>query len=390
MIEPRRIAVAAVPEYSSVCPWSSDGSRLLLIGGEGLDHFQLHDGDGNFLGNSGIGASERPRWHHRDPVIFTFLRGNRLIIYDIKLGINDSREFLEHISIDDGGEADISEDCDHRVLIGTRADGSRVIFRYQISTGKSDLEVEQDGTINNAIITPDNNLLLDGMDLWLQESDGNYDGNRIFGTDSHKCVTRYHGREVLLTSNSNENPVTLPDFPNGIVRVDLGTPAPHNQTGLLALPWDLAVHISAPQNAEWCLVTTYAPTAPNRQDGHYNAILKVRLDGSGSEILCHHNSSSADYTRQPKASISRDGSRFVYASDDGNPGGPVNTWMGVLGDVYPAIQSLENVQPAIHSISPLEVSAPPNQPVKATLIGSSTFLAGGRKILFQLWDVTDN
>lgn len=153
MLTPIQITHAApgkwiAPEYSSVCPWRDDNGPLLLVA---VDHFQLYTGDGVFLEDSDIGASERPRWSGVSP---TFLRGNTIFVdADIQ------RTFAEYVSIDDGGEADSQDDT--RVLYGVRPDGSREIFVYQLSTGiKGPVLDVTDHPIESLYLTPSGKVLI--------------------------------------------------------------------------------------------------------------------------------------------------------------------------------------------------------------------------------------
>ena len=52
-------------EYSTVCPFSNDNSRLILVH---ESYFGLYDGGGEFLGNLPleIEASSEPRWSRKD------------------------------------------------------------------------------------------------------------------------------------------------------------------------------------------------------------------------------------------------------------------------------------------------------------------------------------
>jgi hypothetical protein len=162
--------------------------------------------------------------------------------------------------------------------------------------------------LNNVLLFPDGQILIDGK---LLIDPVTKLGRIIAWSDSHKAVGRdLDGKAILVRDNSND-PIN-PENKHRIMKVPLDGGEP---TVLLELPWDTATHISL--CTKFALVTTKAE------------ILKVALDGSGSEVLCQHGSTSADYTRQPKGSVGADG-RFVFASDSGIPDGPVDTWLGVL------------------------------------------------------------
>lgn len=142
---------------------------------------------------------------------------------------------------------------------------------------------------------------------------------QIANANGHKGTARdAAGRECLIWTNSNENPVTLPAYPNGIVLIDLAT---GNQTGLLSLDWSLAVHISARPGLPFCGVETYAAASITPAAGwaaYTNEILRVWLDGTPPDRLAHHRSqqpTSGSYNAEPLLTLSRDGTRWMFRSN---------------------------------------------------------------------------
>ena len=64
-----------------------------------------------------------------------------------------------------------------------------------------------------------------------------------------------------------------------------------------------------------------------------NELLLVKLDGSETRRLLHHRSRPVnDYLYQPRAAISRDGSKLVFTSNYGLPG--ILGWPSDYADVY--------------------------------------------------------
>ena len=123
-----------------------------------------------------------------------------------------------------------------------------------------------------------------------------------------------NGEDVLIWTNSADaQPIACQ---NGIVKVRL---ANAQQTCLLELDWNLAVHISAPDGNGWAIVETYAPRDPLPQSSTWapytNEILQVKLDGSETRRLVHHRSRPFDsYVYQPKVTVSRDGASSLSRS----------------------------------------------------------------------------
>lgn len=317
---PIRITYSGPPvwcgnEYGSVCSFNCDNTRILLIK---VDKFVVMDGAGNYLFATAVDASAEPRWSRTEPHIFYAIRGNQLWRHDISR--SDAaviHTFSEYAAISGKGEGDLSEDGNHLALCGDGHD----VFRYEISTDTKG-PVFNSPPFDGLKISPDNHILL-------SKSDGifvvDWGMKQLTTTNGHAAVCRgANGSEVLIyTSNLD----------NGIYAVLIADPS--QRTLLCKLDWSLAVDISA-CNSGFCLVSTYGANAV----GPYaNQILKVPLDGSGVSILCPTFSNAVSYTAQPKASLSHDGSRFVFSSNGGNVTVPdwCDTWLGILD---PPIASL--------------------------------------------------
>src|SRR5262249_55046748 len=134
----------------------------------------------------------------------------------------------------------------------------------------------------------------------------------------HMDVTRdVNGDEVLVWANSNDaNPPI--SCTAGVVKVRL---ADAMQTCLIKFDWTMAEDISAPDNSGWVFITTVVPSDPIPPTGwntYANEILQVKLDGSEVRRLVHHRSRPFNsYNYQPKATVSRDGSKLIFGSNFG-------------------------------------------------------------------------
>src|SRR5229473_810667 len=308
-------------EYSTVSPFNSDNSKFILVH---QSYFALYDGSGFYIHDLPleINASSEPRWSRKDNVTLYYHSGNMLKSYNISTGaIAVVHTFSEYSSISGNGEMDISFDGDHFVFAGD----SRYIFVYQISTGKKFAVLDTAGRkFDSEYITPNNNVIVS----WIQSGTVRYTGQELFDinmnflrqvghADGHKDVTRdTSGNEVLVWTNSND-PQPIANCNNGIVKILL---ASGTQTCLAQLDWSLAVHISAPDGNGTVFVDTEAPNTPESGSAAWvpytNEILQVKLDGSGVIRWAHHRSRPLNsYNWQPKLSVSRDGTRLLYASD---------------------------------------------------------------------------
>ena len=308
-------------EYSTMSPFNSDNSKFILVH---QSYFALYDGSGFYIHDLPleVNSSSEPRWSRKDNVTLYYHSGNRLKSYNISTGeIAVVHTFSEYSSISGNGEMDISSDGDHFVYCGD----SRYIFVYQISTDKKFTVFDTAGrSFDSEYITPNNNVIVS----WTQSGTVRYTGQELFDinmnflrqvghADGHKDVTRdTNGSEVLVWTNSND-PQPIPNCNNGIVKILL---ASGTQTCLAQLDWSLAVHISAPDGNGSVFVDTEAPANPESGAAAWvpytNEILQVKLDGSGVIRWAHHRSRPLNsYNWQPKLSVSRDGTRLLFASD---------------------------------------------------------------------------
>ena len=174
---------------------------------------------------------------------------------------------------------------------------------------------------DSVYMTPDNNVTVS----WIQTGTSRYTGVELFDSNmsfkrqvmrsgGHMDVTRdTTGAEVMVWTNSNDPSPIACD--NGIVKVRLSD---GQQSCLRTFDWMLAPHVSCPDQGGFCVVETYAPSEPSPSNwpAYTNEIMQVKLDGSETRRLVHHRSRVwNDYNYQPKVSVSRDGSRMVYASN---------------------------------------------------------------------------
>jgi len=305
-------------EYATMSAFNHDNTRLILLHNS---YFGLYDGSGVFVRNLPfeIHAGSEPRWSRTNSSVIYYINGNRLKQYDVSNGATSVvHTFSEYGSISGRGESDICFDGSHFVLVG---DG-RHIFVYTVSTDTKGPVLDTGGrAFDSVYITPDDNVTVS----WMQTGTARYAGVELFDRNmvfrrqvmrsgGHMDVTRdATGAEVIVWTNSND-PAPIP-CDNGIVKVRLSD---GQQTCLRTLDWSLAPHISCPDSSGWCFVGTYAPSEPSPTSwpAYTNELLQVKLDGSEVRRLAHHRSRRRnDYNYQPKASVSRDGTRLVFASN---------------------------------------------------------------------------
>ena len=309
-------------EYSTTSAFKNDNSRFVLVH---ESYFALYDGStGLYIHDLPfeINASSEPRWSRNDLVTLYYHSGNQLKSYNVSTGgINVVHTFSSYSSISGLGEMDISRDGDHFVFVGD----NRYAFVYRISTGQAYPALDMSGhAFDSVYITPNNEVIVS----WIASGSTRYTGQELFDinmkfvrqlshADGHKHLTvDTNGAEVLIWTNSDD-PQPIPNCNNGIVKIVLATAA---QTCLLQLDWSLAVHITAPDGNGSAFVDTEAPANPvpgtSAWVPYTNEILQVKLDGSGATRWAHHRSRPLNsYIWQPKRTVSRDGTRLLYASD---------------------------------------------------------------------------
>lgn len=306
-------------EYSSMSPFNSDTTRLLLIK---VDHFGLWDGGGHFLHETAISSSAEPRWSRTEPTVLFYLSMNSLLRYDVNSGQSATLHvFSEYLSISGKSESEISPDGDHLVLCGTKPGGQEEVFVYQISTGKKFHVWPQTELFDGLKIDGHNRIILSKQSgLYV------YDGSESRRTivNGHACLTQAHGRDIILWCSASDPAINTPTgqliTANAVVAIDIETGV---KDIIHVFDWKYSFHIAAPDGQPWCIVSTDCPdrSLPSQ-------VWKVYLDKTKpAELLCGTGSIRPDnpnpsdpppYNYQVKAAVSRDGSKIVGSSNFGD------------------------------------------------------------------------
>jgi hypothetical protein len=338
-------------EYPTVDAFNCDCTYFLVVA---VDHFQLYSAAGFMQDLLEISASSEPRWSRTNPGLIYFhdatgIGANVLQSLNVLTGKNVVvKAFPAYSAIRVGnGEGDISEDGSRLVLIGD----NRYAFEYLIDHGLMPGYIV--GAVDSAACSPDNNMLVSAADIQMYSSAG-IPVRQVTRANGHKDTCRdLDGREIVVWTNSND-PDPIASCANGIVKIDLATGV---ETCLLSLDWSLAVHISAPAQAGFVIVETYADPAkvtPGAAWPAYaNELLKVQLDGSAVTRICHHRSRcwAGHETAQPKATVSADGSLLLFSSNMANPNPTVPDYCDVYSIelTHPAPRTVEERLTALES-----------------------------------------
>jgi len=333
-------------EYSSVCPFNCDATRLLLLH---FSYFALYDGSGKYLfdctenGRFEVNASSRPRWSTRHPEIFYYLKQNQIKAYNTLSRTSILvKTFSEYQTIDDGGEADFGIDGRVRVLRGD----NREIFVFNTQTGETGPKLATDGHSFNNLV-----LALNGYQFlvsWNDYGTGPFQGIWIYDWDlknarnlapvqGHMDVGRdIDGSDVLIwASSADKNPI-CGSAGTGIVKIPLNGAAP---SCITTFPWDIAFHVSCPMKRQGeFFISTYGSVP--------GAIYRCSMAPVNREQLISLQHVAADYEQEPKVSCSRDGSKIVFIEGS-------DVWMAALTTSTPL------QPPAPEPSTPITVEAKP-------------------------------
>ncbi len=151
----------------------------------------------------------------------------------------------------------------------------------------------------------DNTIPASGLELYDIET-GEF-VRQIYTHHNHSDIgVDENGKEYIATSES-ASPVNG-NFPGLVVHYLDGSPALH----LRPMPWARMEHLSC-QGPDGVILIT----AGGQFDGQYKNELYAAYHDGSLQRLVHHRSTSGEYWVQPKASISRDGTKVIWSSDWG-------------------------------------------------------------------------
>lgn len=313
---------AAVTEYPTVNCFNCDNTKVLLV--KGGDHFGLYQvSDGALLNDLYfIAASSEPRWdlHDSDLLFFHDPGGSALKSLNVATGeVLEIRPF--HGAITFGrGEGDLIEDRLPIVVDGRYVSVYNVKTGYETSTFDAIRQFDSVYAVSAgfAISWDENGAgMYQGIELY--DDSGQFVRQLTNAGGHHDICLAIDGSPLMLWTSSDERPDTIPDCPNAIRKVDIET---GKQACLLSLEWQIAVHISCPDQAGWCLVECYQ--APDAAWGQYSGeLLRVWFNGKVDRIA-HHRSTVDSYASQPKAVVSRDGTIVAFTS---NMSGELHTYL---------------------------------------------------------------
>lgn len=315
-------------EYPTIDSWNCDCSRILLRYPNG--YVGLFSGAGQSVRMLlQLNTSSEPRWHRTEPNSLYYVAGNSIrklmvgkdgMSSDV-LVLRTFNEFVvtgplpqEQNGISGKGEQDLSDDGQFMAFRGVKPDGTEWVFRFDIPNQMPSRQIQialVNGTsaFDNIYMTPDNNILIG----FYARGFSRFNGVELYDKSMNfvRQITPYAAphMDVLRDLKGDECIVTSDDAKPRPVMIRLAdgqkTYFPEYGSSLLSQ----ATHYSA--WSKGFLVESYDPGTPDSQAPLDNAIHKYTLDGTRT-TLRKHGASAQDYERQPKTSVSHDGSRYVY------------------------------------------------------------------------------
>ncbi|MGA2298108.1 MAG: T9SS type A sorting domain-containing protein [FCB group bacterium] len=332
-----------VPQYSKRQAWNSDESLMLIFTGSG--EVLLYNGQTyEFIKTLDYLGGEDVFWHPTNPDIIYYSWYNTLRQYNNSTGEDVGlHTFNDYTFANTCGEGNLSDDGRYWAFAGVVYNDST-----QISTFK-DIVVYD--IINDSIVSkmalPDSLSDFDWVSIsplgnyvvidYASLDTGRYKGVEVYDRNLHflwqkplgfghsDVGTDSKGNEILVLSFydsvSNESYITKYNLSDGA------------ETRLINHAWYEYDHISCRNTANkgWCLVSTYDGEGRLTDDSltwtpFEDEIFEVNLDTAGLvRRLAHHhsrrfspstpNSDSSMYFAEPHATISRTGTRVLFASN---------------------------------------------------------------------------
>jgi hypothetical protein len=326
-------------EYPGCSPFSADNEWLLLLHPEGrVGLHRAADGIFKRLLPLPISHHSENRWWPGNPRSLFFMHGGSLWLYDVGLDIisriHRFTEYIQFTSDDkDGvhgmGESDISRDGRHFALRGIRPDGGIEVFVYVLPDVKGPVTIIE--PFDGLKITASNQIILSRAEgpskgMWLVDkvTDDVSSFRLLASHDGHAAVSTYQGRDVLLWCSSAFGKV------NAVKMIDVATG--QEIRTLMQFPWDYGLHIAA-CDLEMCMISAVDP-----KGNLLSQIWKVPFGENTKGELLHEFRTvwRSGQQSEPRAALSRDGTKCVFNVDDGTKTTPWLLDITVSGTAQPA------------------------------------------------------
>lgn len=333
-----------VPQYSKRQAWNADGSRLLLLTGDGYS--LLCDGNNySFIKTlNGVGG-EDVFWHPTDPNTLYYNGDSIFYSYNITTDIaTPVHVFTAYTWANTRGEGNMSLDGRYYAVVGQKYDYGTgnvtfkdfVVYDLQTNSEISIKPIPQDSIsgLDWASISPlGNYVVVDYAD----DITGRYHGVEVFDRNFNFIWQKPLGAghsDLGLDANSDE--VLVMDVYNSdsnktyITKFRLSD---GQATTLLEVSelFDLHISLRNQQRHDWCFISTFDYTGRLTDDSlswlpFEDEVFALKLDGSGDvQRIAHHHSrryspstydpDHSNYWAEPHATVDRQGTRIIYGSN---------------------------------------------------------------------------
>ena len=323
--------------YASAQAWNADQSLLVIT--KGCPGLCVLDGQ-TYRPLFARRAAGSCQWHPKDPDLMICVAED--LVYDLHVRGDKRRRLfaspeLRELSFGPG-KGNLSSDGRRLVVRARTASNRLVAFAYDIPQGKAFAQIDLGqlaGENSFCSITPSGNAI-----FCFQRLANGFNTGHVFSVDG-KLLQNWNenhrpghgdlaidadGRDVYVgisKSNPDKYHVIKRRLDDGAVTV------------IATRGWAQHASIRNIGRPGWVFVTyggTYERVTSRRNYlPFYQEIVALRIDGSGEvrRIVQTHNVDH-DYLSEAHASPSPDGSQVIWASNWGQPGGPVSSYVARL------------------------------------------------------------
>jgi hypothetical protein len=320
--------------YAKNSPWNADGSLVKL---DFTFPAYLLDDTYHFL--TRFKTPSQGLWSTKDPNkmwcrIYNGSIPNQLGYYDLAADrFTVLHTFSEFDEIDLGeGEGNVSNDDRYVALVGTKGSTKQIVVWDLLANSEvSRLDISNvTGTsLDNVSVSQSGNYVV--MQWSGAFGYGRYQGVELYtrnlqflrqlsprdGSHQDQCYDP-SGNEVLVIVNDTSSALIARRFSDGATTTLLDASLSS---------WMIHVSCRNIDRPGWVYISQFSPDLIAKADDQ--KVFALKIDGSQTvEVFGFtHFSPNASYERTPMAVPNRDGSKVLFASDWGNPTGPVYSYV---------------------------------------------------------------
>jgi Tol biopolymer transport system component len=306
--------------YSKDQAWNSDMSLLYLQERGGGNPLFLDGNTYKVLYSWPEQSGDAARWHPTDPEIMIYVGEHNIQTLNVTTGQRTVLASFSGYSDFTIGlyEGNLSHDGTKLVISATTS-GANVVFAYDLATKTKYPDINASG-IDWASISPKGtSIVLYGDDQTTRIYDLQgvllHTWTEAAVPDHYDLGIDLDGREVAVGSardDTYDGQILKRRLTDGVVTLleDGGYGSHTSMRAVARSGWSYASFFET---------DSYSP---------YSAeIAAVSLDGSRTVRIAHHRSTASEFYREAHPSPSPDGSKIVFASDWGNPSGPIQAYV---------------------------------------------------------------